>query len=62
MNRHQLGGALVGKAAQVQVDCAAEEQVADVELRPLHDVRDQEFLEEHEEALGGHAQDDQANE
>src|SRR5208337_4195487 len=53
---------LTEEAAQVQVDCAAEEQVADVELRPLHDVRDQDFLEEHEEALGGHAQDDQANE
>ena len=58
----ELGGALIGEAAQVQVDRAAEEQVADVELRPLHDVRDQDFLKEHEEALDGHAQDDQANE
>ena len=53
---------MIGEAAQVQVDRAAEEQVADVELRPLHDVRDQDFLKEHEEALDGHAQDDQANE
>ena len=62
MNRAiRLGGALIGEAAQVQVDRAAEEQVADVELRPLHDVRDQDFLKEHEEALDGHAQDDQAD-
>ena len=57
---HQLGRALVGEAAQVEVERAAEEEVADVELRQLHDVGDQDFLEEHEEALDRHADDDQA--
>ena len=52
-------GALVGKARQIEVDRAAEEHVADVEEGQLHDVGDQHFLEEHEEALERDAQHDQ---
>ena len=59
--RHQLGGTLIREAAQVQVERAPEEQVADVELRPLHDVGNQDLLQEHEEALDRHSQDDQAD-
>ena len=49
------------KLRQVQVERAAEEQVADVEQRPLHDVGDQHLLEEHEEALDRHADHDEAH-
>ena len=54
--RDQLGRALVAEARQVERHRPAVEVVADVEEGQLHDVGDEHFLEEQEEALDRDAQ------
>ena len=56
VNRDMSSGRpLVGEAGKVQRHGSAEEQVADVEQAQLRDVGDENFLEELEQTLDGHA-------
>ena len=59
---HELGGALVGEAGQIQLHGASEEEVAEVEEGELGDGGDEDVLGELEDAFDGDSGHDEGEE